>query len=65
MAIDVYWSLKHSPAKSTKFIVLLFLVSEEAAFFVIWSNVIVTTVWARLLVAFMFVDATVLLAVPV
>ena len=40
------------------FLLSLFLVLMN------WSNVIVTTVCARLLVAFMFVDATVRLAVP-
>lgn len=52
------------PAKSTKFITLLFLVSDPDSLLMIWSNVMVTTVWALLLVAFMLVDATVRLAVP-
>lgn len=52
------------PAKSTRFITLLFLVSDPDSLLMIWSNVIVTTVWALLLVAFMLVDATVRLAVP-
>ena len=56
----------YKPAKSTRFITLLFFVSDpESASFMIWSNVIVTTVWALLLVAFILVEATVLLAVPV
>lgn len=52
------------PAKSTRFITLLFLVSDPDSLLMIWSNVMVTTVWALLLVAFMLVDATVRLAVP-
>jgi len=52
------------PAKSTRFITLLFLVSDPISFLMIWSKVMVTTVWARLLVAFMLVDATVRLDVP-
>lgn len=52
------------PAKSTKFITLLFLVSDPDSLLMIWSNVMVTTVWALLLVAFMLVEATVRLAVP-
>lgn len=52
------------PAKSTRFITLLFLVSDPDSLLMIWSNVMVTTVWALLLVAFMLVEATVRLAVP-
>lgn len=42
----------------------LFLVSDPVSSLDIWSNMIVTTVWARDDVAFMLVDATVLFAVP-
>ena len=48
----------HSPARSTRFMVELFLVSPPSVL-MIWSKMMVTTVWARLLVAFMFVEATV------
>ncbi len=51
------------PAKSTRFMTELFFVSPDS-FLVIWSKTMVTTVCARLLVAFMFVEARVLLAVP-
>ena len=53
----------HLPAKSTRFMVLLFLVSPFSVL-MIWSNMMVTTVWALLLVAFMLVDATVRDVVP-
>lgn len=55
----------HKPARSTKFMLLLFLVSWPVWFLLIWSKTIVTTVWALELVAFICVAATVRLAVPV
>jgi len=51
------------PARSTRFMMLVFLLSLLLVL-MNWSNVMVTTVCARLLVAFMLVDATVRLAVP-
>lgn len=45
-------------------IVLLFFVSWPDSFLLIWSKVTVTTVWARELVAFIWVAATVRLEVP-
>ena len=54
----------YQPAKSTKFMLLLFFVSCPDSFLLIWSNMMVTTVWARELVAFICVAATVRLAVP-
>lgn len=54
----------NSPAKSTRLIVLLFLVSWPESFLLIWSKVTVTTVWARELVAFICVAATVRFEVP-
>ncbi len=56
-------SARSDPAKSTRFITELFFVSPPS-FLVIWSNIMVTTVCALLLVAFILVAATVLLAVP-
>lgn len=52
------------PARSTRFITLDFLLSPPPTPLVNWSNVMVTTVCALLLVAFMLVDATVRTAVP-
>ena len=52
------------PARSTRFMMLVFLLSVDPVL-TNWSNVMMTIVCARLLVAFMFVDATVLFAVPV
>lgn len=57
--------VSHKPARSTKFMLLLFLVSWPVWFLLIWSKTIVTTVWALELVAFIWVAATVRLAVPV
>ena len=62
MASSTSWYL---PAKSTKLITLDFFVSCPTSFLLIWSNWIVTTVWALLLVAFICVAATVLFDVPV
>lgn len=63
--MDMYHLLIYCiPAKSTRLMILLFLVSCPDSFFVICSNMMVTTVCARELVAFIWVAATVLLEVP-
>jgi hypothetical protein len=53
------------PAKSTRFISELLVISLPLASFLICSKITVTTVWARLLVAFICVAATVRLEVPI
>lgn len=56
-------TILHWPAKSTRFMTELFFVSPLSVL-MIWSKIMVTTVWARLLVAFMLVEATVRDCVP-
>ena len=58
------WLLTNLPAKSTRFAMELLAISCPASLIVFCVNVMLMMVWARLLVAFIWVAATVRLRTP-
>ena len=63
-AIPPACSMLHLPARSTRFMAELLVMCWPVLFLLFWMKVMATMVWARLLVAFMLVEAMVRFLVP-